>query len=238
MVANSTQTLYSTSRERGYPMKKIYKYIKLMYVSILFVKDPKKLEEVLAIAGSIHDKKEMNAIIGHLETLPKPAAALKSRPSLGKINVLELAELPVGSLGYEYAEYLKRNGFAPDDIRVRSENEMAGTLEEYVINYFYNTHDLFHVVTGFETDVAGELGLQAFYCAKGPGNFTVFVMGLLLLNTFLFAQEEKDARLEAIANGWRLGRKSVNFFGIDWASMWARPLTQIRQELELGALPA
>jgi ubiquinone biosynthesis protein Coq4 len=35
----------------------------------------------------------------------------------------------------------------------------------------YETHDIWHVVTGFHTDVAGELGLQAFYLAQFPGRW-------------------------------------------------------------------
>jgi ubiquinone biosynthesis protein Coq4 len=36
-------------------------------------------------------------------------------------------------------------------------------VEAYVLSHLYEMHDLWHAVIGFETDVAGELALQAFY---------------------------------------------------------------------------
>lgn len=211
------------------------KYLRLVYVSLRVIKDPHLLDEVLKIAGTINDKKEMGAIIEHLKTMPKQAAALESRPALGTIDAKALAQLPEGTLGHAFADFLNRKGFKVGDIQVQNQSEMSGTVEEYVAKYFYDTHDLFHVVTGFDTDVAGEMGLQAFYCSKGPGNLTVFLMTLLLMNTFLFAQDDKDARLSALAKGWKMGRESVNFFGIDWKAMWDRPLAEVRQELGVPA---
>jgi ubiquinone biosynthesis protein COQ4 len=214
-------------------MSKLLLSLKMFYSSLRFIKDPRRLEEVLEIAAKINDKREVGILVEFYKAMPEQAMALKSKPKFGPVDVDQLAKFPKGSLGKEYADFLISRGFKPDDITVANSQDMHGTDEEFVVNYFYKTHDLFHVVTGFGTEFTDELGLQAYYSATGPNTFGIFILALGLLNTFFFARQEKDVRLEAIAAGWRMGRQSSNLFGIDWEPLWAIPLTQVRVNLRL-----
>ena len=56
-----------------------------------------------------------------------------------------------------------RMNLDPKDILVP---ENVGSDFDYVRAHLRETHDVWHPVTGFDTDVAGELGLQAFYLAQ------------------------------------------------------------------------
>ena len=60
-------------------------------------------------------------------------------------------------------------------------------------------------MTGYKTDVAGELGLQAFYAAQAPGGLPWMLLAMGFLNTALYAMNEREARFEAIARGWEMG---------------------------------
>jgi ubiquinone biosynthesis protein COQ4 len=223
--------------KRSSLMRKILALVRFGYASLRFVKDPRRLDEVLAIMSTINDKTEVQRIVNSIKSRPLQSAALQSRPKLGKIDIAKLAALPEGTLGKEYATYLQSHGFGTEDIKVESESKMAGTEEEYVVNYFYETHDIYHVVTGFNTDFAGELGLQAYYATAGPGISPLVILTLGLLNTLFFAREDKDNRLAAIARGWYLGRQSENLFGVDWKALWSKPLAQVRGEFRIKEVP-
>jgi ubiquinone biosynthesis protein Coq4 len=89
------------------------------------------------------------------------------------------------------------------------------------------------VVTGFATDVAGELGLQAFYLAQFPGRLAMLLLPLGMLNTMLYARDDVGRRMDEITRGWQMGRAARRLFGIDWSSMWDQPLHEIRAGLKL-----
>jgi ubiquinone biosynthesis protein Coq4 len=91
------------------------------------------------------------------------------------------------------------------------------------------SHDLWHTVLGFDTDVAGELGLQAFYIAQLQSPLGPLLLSAGLLNGMLFQHEDGDRRMEAITRGWRLGKTMRPLFGADWAAMLTWPIEQVRE---------
>src|SRR5689334_8061536 len=77
------------------------------------------------------------------------------------IDLDQLAALPAGTLGHAYATFLRSHGLTPDVF----DEAPAGVRDPkmaYMIQRARQTHDLWHVVTGCETDPAGEVALQAF----------------------------------------------------------------------------
>jgi ubiquinone biosynthesis protein COQ4 len=90
---------------------------------------------------------------------------------------------------------------------------------------------VWHVVTGFGGDRAGELGLQAFYLAQSPSRVAIGILAIGVLNALLFEFEDHRRRMEEIARGWILGRRARSLLGVDWARHWDRPLAELRDEL-------
>jgi ubiquinone biosynthesis protein Coq4 len=131
------------------------------------------------------------------------------RPRSIAVDLTELRALPEGTLGRAYAAYVDAalEGDAPPDV-----------LE---------THDVHHVLTGFARDVAGDLGLMAFYCAQSPSKIPVALLAAGLLD-LIFNMDDKEARLDAIARGWLLGRRARSLSGVRWSELWALPLHEVR----------
>jgi ubiquinone biosynthesis protein Coq4 len=135
---------------------------------------------------------------------------------------------------------MDRNGLDPASIPTLPDDDDA----KYVRAHLYETHDLWHVATGFGTDVAGELGLQAFYQAQLPGKLPAAILASGFLNTLVFSFAQRDVRLREIARGWLLGRRSRPLFGVRWDDLMALPLDEARARLGLDvaavdrALPA
>src|SRR5262245_17928596 len=87
------------------------------------------------------------------------------------VDMEELLALPEGTLGHAYATFLVSHGLTPEVFDAAPEG-VPDPRMAYVIQRARQTHDLWHVVTGCETDPAGEIALQAFTYAQvhTPGN--------------------------------------------------------------------
>ena len=198
--------------------------------ALRLVRDPNRLDEVIAMADELGDSPALDTIVAHLEQLPHGPAALADRPRVD-VELPRLRALPDGSFGREAARFLDARKLDPADLPKRP----AASAKAWVRAHLYETHDLWHVVTGFDTDVAGELGLQAFYLAQFPGKLSALILSIGMINTTLFAFDERTPRLDAIARGWQLGRTAHSFLGVRWADLWNLPLAEVRARVGVGA---
>lgn len=193
------------------------------------VKDPTRLDEVFRIAEGFETPDRASEIVQGLSGHPQHAAALRDRPRLGGIDLARLSTHGPGTLGRAVFEELTRMGIDPNDMEIP---EVHSDFD-YVRAHMRETHDVWHVVTGFDTDVAGELGLQAFYFAqfRAPLPPVLFVVGFV--NTALYAMDDGERRMRAIVRGWLMGRKAKTLFGVRWAELMHLPLGEVRRRLDI-----
>ncbi len=201
--------------------------------------DMGRLNEVFNLGDGLVEGEVMRGMADASRRDRVGAAALGERYHV-HLDLATLRRLPDGTLGREYARMMDDNELDPASIPTLPD----ATEPEYVRAHLYETHDLWHVATGFGTDVAGELGLQAFYQAQLPGKLPAAILASGFLNTLLFNFGDRDHRIGEIARGWLLGRRSRPLFGVKWDDYLALPLAEVRSRLGLdvaavdAALPA
>jgi ubiquinone biosynthesis protein COQ4 len=197
--------------------------LKLLYASVKLVKNPKRLDEVIDLADNISDPEVMQTFVDTIAKDAQGARALREKPRV-HIDLAAFDRLPVGTLGREFAALMRAAGLDPADLPHRPANDE----HEFVRAHLFETHDIWHVVTGFKTDEAGELGLQAFYLAQLPARLSPLLLGIGMVNTFAFSFEDARPRMDEIARGWQLGKRAGQLFGTDWNALWDRPLAEVR----------
>jgi ubiquinone biosynthesis protein COQ4 len=196
------------------------------------VRQPESLDHIIEMADQLADPNVIAELVEVLGQDAQGQAAFASRPRLQGLDLAALEALPEGTLGHAYAAFLRDHELDPAALP-----DLAGQSDgEYLRAHLYETHDLWHVLTGFSTDVAGELGLQAFYMAQMPSPLAVLLLSAGLLNTVLYRMEDVDARMELIIAGWLMGRRASSLFGADWSEAWETPLTAVRSRYSLAAL--
>ena len=91
-----------------------------------------------------------------------------------------------------------------------------------------DTHDLWHVVTGYGPDLLGEAALLSFSYAqtKNPGVLLVVCLGI--------AKSEAGSRA-VMLEGYRRGQRAAWLPAIEWESLLERPLGEVRSQLGLGS---
>jgi ubiquinone biosynthesis protein Coq4 len=200
------------------------------------LRNPEQLQDILELAAVLAPPAAMRRLVERLMHDDSAARAFAERPRVGLLHLASLRTLPEGTLGRAFADHLVENGLDPDALPYLE----AHTDEEYVRAHMLESHDVWHVLTGFHTDVAGELGIQAFSLAQVGSPFALGILAGGLANTLLYAFSERDVRMRAIVRGWLLGRRARLLFGASWRQMWELPLDEVRQRygLDLGAVEA
>src|SRR5262245_36225580 len=109
---------------------------------VRLVHDPSRLDLVFELAD---DAGTTGPIVEVVAKDPVGAQALVERHRLGCPQFDALDELPPGTLGRVFADHMRSNGLDPSALPSSDANDPL----EFVIAHLYETHDIWHVVTGF-----------------------------------------------------------------------------------------
>lgn len=199
------------------------------------VRHPDHLDRVFEISDRMVKRRTevLDVMRDHFRRDATGAAALQDKARL-HIDLDELARLPEGTLGRTFADHMRANGLDPKALPTLSASDEL----EFIRAHLYETHDVWHAVTGFRTDVAGELGLQAFYAAQAPGGLPWMLMAMGFLNTALYSMNDRERRLDAVSRGWEMGRAAKPLFGVRWDRLWSAPIEEVRRSLGVQAYAA
>lgn len=148
------------------------------------------------------------------------------------VDLAALAALPGGTLGHAYATFLRSHGLTPEVFDSPPEGISDPKLT-YVMQRMRQTHDLWHVVTGCETDPAGEIALQAFTYAqvRAPSSAILAVIGTLK------AMRIQPGIVRDVVALYRTGVHANRLATFPWEDHWATPLTEVRTLLGLPPQP-
>lgn len=162
---------------------------------------------------------------------------LATKPDLGKrlADREALRALPAGTLGRAYLELAEREGITPQGIVEASVvgGQRPDDLRDemrFIGDRMRDTHDLWHVVTGYGADLLGEAALLAFSYAqtKSPG------VGFIVL----LALAKSDAVTRPVVlEGYRRGRRADWLPAVEWESLLDRPLGEVRALLRVDDPP-
>jgi ubiquinone biosynthesis protein Coq4 len=162
--------------------------------------------------------------VAHLKKDPRTAAAFGERRAFGPIDLEDLEGLPAGTLGRVFADHCRARKIDPNLIHVPPTGEVG-----FLLNHLYQTHDIWHVVTGWGNDLPGEVGVAGFYFSQfGSPAFFGYMLALICLNV-IFRRANLDAVISSLSAGYQAGKKAEPLFGLDWNELWEVPLTEVRE---------
>ena len=158
---------------------------------------------------------------------PDAAALMNRRVRLPEINLEQLEKLPAGTLGHEFAAHTRARGINPNAV----EKMPADSDGDWLMAYSYETHDLWHLLTGFYYDLEGEFGVAGFYMGQMPKHsFIAFFTSILMLRTVWNDRDAIAVHMAAFAKGYALGKAAKSVVGLDWASHFDKDLETLRDE--------
>ena len=197
--------------------------------ALTLLRDPSRLDQVFVL-DEVLESESAGPVLGAIRAHERGRSALRDRPRVGRLDLDRLAALPGGSVGRAYADHMRSLGLDPAAIPEKPAWDDASFARAHL----YETHDLWHVVTGFGADIAGEVGLQAFYAAQLHGKLPPILVSGGLLHGILAAPDDWERRLSAVTRGYEMGRRADLLFGVDWPRELDRPLDEFRRSLRLA----
>lgn len=160
-----------------------------------------------------------------------PAIALKMEEIKGycpEIDLSQLIQLPKGTFGYEYALHMQTNKLRP--LNISSELTEIGQNNLFALRYAV-THDIFHVLLGFDTSYAGEIGVLAFAVAQKYSKLQPLSLFIAQLLYPLLAPRQFWAILVNVHRGKEMGKQACFLLNYRFEDYWHEPLDTVRQEL-------
>lgn len=143
--------------------------------------------------------------------------------------------LPEGTVGRAYVEFMEREGLSAQGLVDESMKHQTKSREYdddmlWYGNRLRDTHDLFHVLTGYNRDALGEASLLAFTYSQNPGLGVIFIsfMGCRTIAK----HAPKGARvMDCFWEGKRHGAAAQKIIQQDIIALMHEPLEAARKRL-------
>jgi ubiquinone biosynthesis protein Coq4 len=176
-----------------------------------------------------------DVLVLKLDALSAPPADLQAkldrvRGLAPALDLAALRRLPAATLGREYARFLDANGITPLAISPHLRERFRDS--PWALRYT-TTHDLHHVLAGFDTGLAGEIGVLAFTVGQGSAPVS---RALLVLATVVYALVSPGQARRIAHNarvGLAMGRRAALVLGEPIEAWVDEPLDAVRERLRI-----
>jgi ubiquinone biosynthesis protein COQ4 len=142
-------------------------------------------------------------------------------------DVRELAAMGETTIGGAYARFMLARGLVPNFY----ENVSPRHKMHYLRLRLRQTHDIWHVLSGFGTDEFGEVGLQGFYFAQVTNGQSALIFASAILKSILrgrFGDLERFVLF--FCEGYRTGRTARSLLAVQWEQHWSEEVEALREK--------
>ena len=203
------------------------------------VADKEDTEQVFQVIDALKGRKSVRQMADFIAT-PQAKMLLERGEELPALldDHARWAGCAPNSLAQRYVEFMEREGLTAAGLvaeshKFKPKEERFEDLYEWYVERLRDTHDLFHVLTGYGRDPLGELCLLGFSYEQNhsPGVLFIAWMGARQM-----AKETgmKHAVFAALAEGRKLGREADKLAHSDLLSMLPDDIDAVRSRLKIG----
>lgn len=147
-----------------------------------------------------------------------------------------LGRFPEESVGAAYRAFRDARGFTAEGLADEARKATPLIDAEHPTVWYSrrlrDVHDIWHVLTGFETDALGEACVVAFSYGQ-TGSLGFAFIGWGAAREIQRENRSVPAR-RAVWQAWEMGRRAKWLPGLDYEALFARPLDEARQRLGIG----
>ena len=211
---------------------------------VTMIQEP-RAEKVLALEThltKLATDADVEKYLAALRACPATAKMIEDRWLPAPYTLDDLERCAPGTLGHAYRQHMIENDLRPDYF------DPIDPSDDFALTRLrlYQTHDLWHTVTGYPTTTLGEVGIVGFYLghferhmgdrAGAAAAFSAILAGTTILHAALFRQDRITHFFRALVEGWHRGQAAQPFFAVRWEEQWDRPLADLRRALDVTSL--
>ncbi len=147
-----------------------------------------------------------------------------------------LRRTPKGSLAHAYCDFMEAEGLSAAGLV--AESDRAGRprfpdLVEWYINRSRDTHDLFHVLTGYGRDALGEASVLLFTHGQSPSQGHLLIGYAGAANIKKMVKGSKAPVFGAVREAHRTGKGAPPLIAQPVRELLERPLEEVRAALRI-----
>ena len=144
----------------------------------------------------------------------------------------DLAHCPPDSLGGCLHSLVVDNGF---DLEVLDRDSLGLTDLPFPLDFLnvriLQCHDVWHLVADHKTSGLHEVSVSGFQMAQFGHQYSSMFLGMVLAKMAFTQPDALAFTLDTVLTGYRHGRETPPLVGVDWPTLWDRPIPQIRELL-------
>ncbi|MCG8592424.1 MAG: ubiquinone biosynthesis protein COQ4 [Proteobacteria bacterium] len=186
---------------------------------------------------------ELDAIYGRCMNDPTARRILEEGKSLHPVllDFDRLRALPEGSLGHEYARFMDDNdidivSFAEASWKNMVREDYANDAAWALANRLRDIHEIVHVISGYGTDVLGEMCELVFNIREDPRPKAAWLA--VKTNIVKFRRMGAPQAEAVIREAHARGQQAGLMVGTDWEALLDWPLDDVRQKLHISPPPS
>lgn len=150
-----------------------------------------------------------------------------------------IGQFPEGTVGAAFRKFIAVRGLTVHGLAMEAQSVDDRIEAEHPVAWYArrvrDTHDVWHVLTGYGTDVLGEACILGFTYAQTPNPGVAFIV---LGAAREFSRRHKGPPYgRAILEGYRRGKKAKSLVCQDYFTLMAEPLETARARLGIGPAP-
>jgi ubiquinone biosynthesis protein COQ4 len=201
----------------------------------------------------IQDKEDTSLVFKIFESLPSSSFLLRveelalsehgehlrrTEPRLPEIldDHAALRRTPAGSLAHAYCDFMESEGLTAAGLVAEAER-LGRTKYPDLVQWFMersrDTHDLFHVLTGYGRDALGEQCVLLFTYGQSPSHGHLLIGYAGAANIAKMAKGSKAPVLGAVRQAHRTGKGAPRLIDHSIRELLAQPLESVRGQLNI-----
>jgi len=185
--------------------------------------DPDDTKQVFVLFLTMNAR-HIPGFLTRFVTEPGGVELMAERPAIDSrsVDFAALGRLPADTLGGAFARHLSSRGLSPDIFKAPPGIPPALA---YLGQRMRQSHDIWHVLTGYDTTIDDELALLAFSHGQSgmPGPAVLAVLGGLRW------LPRHPGVFRKILDGYRRGKAARSLITARWERMWEEPLAVVRE---------
>jgi len=197
--------------------------------------DPERTDQVFelinALSGNAGEK-----LFQRFCADPEGRRLLATKPSLlaTLADQDRLLALPAGSFGRSYAEFMRRERIEAkglvDAAQIVAEKRTLDPDRDWFFQRLRDMHDLWHVLTDYGRDLAGEAANLAFSYAQTRNRG----IGAIVVAAALRGPLRRDLYWQRyLWRAWRRGKRTLPLPMADYEALLPLPLDEVRRRLRI-----
>ncbi|MCM0001270.1 MAG: Coq4 family protein [Erythrobacter sp.] len=230
-AADGTVLLHPERPEAKYrPLRAVRNFQMLM-------KDKEDTAAVFRIFESLPSKDFMPRIAG-LALSEQGEELRRTEPRLPEIldDHAALRRTPKGSLAHAYCDFMEAEGLSAAGLVAEAERSgrpRFPDLVEWYLNRSRDTHDMFHVLTGYGRDALGEASVLLFTHGQQPSQGHLLIGYAGAANIKKTVKGTKAPVMGAAREAHRIGKGAPPLIAQPIRQLLERPLEDVRSELRI-----